>query len=205
MGESEKNKVSSFNGEQSLGEWLREKRLAQQKSVADMAAHLHLKPERIEAIENDTLAPNMTAYLKGYVRSYAKILAIDPEEVNQRLSQLTIKMPEFRSPVKVKPTALGYWEILQNVSRSWILLSILFVLVIWVLMRSWSTGHAVDEGNQHIAQMMAVNPVEVSEKTAENKPARDQSKSTESPVRNAEKKQDVNAKSSAKDETIISI
>lgn len=58
-------------------------------SVADVAARLRLHPKQVAAIENETLPALPAAFLRGFVRNYAKELRLDPEpllaELNQRL------------------------------------------------------------------------------------------------------------------------
>jgi cytoskeleton protein RodZ len=62
-----------------VGAELRKARESMGLSVADVAGHIKFAPHQIEALEEGDLAhlPE-TAYLRGFIRSYAKLLRLDP-------------------------------------------------------------------------------------------------------------------------------
>jgi cytoskeleton protein RodZ len=64
----------------SLGRLLREAREAHGLSIADVAAKIKLAERQIEALEADdyTRLPEL-AFVRGFVRSYAKVLGLDSE------------------------------------------------------------------------------------------------------------------------------
>ena len=87
-----------------LGATLREKRIAMGLSVADVAAQIRLAPRQIEALEADDLAhlPELP-FVRGFVRSYAKLLQLDdqpllatlpdPHAVSERIEPESVEVP----------------------------------------------------------------------------------------------------------------
>ena len=66
-------------------------------SVTDVAATLRLHPNQVRAIEQEDLArlPAL-AYVRGFIRSYARVLNVDPEPL---LSDLNAKLAPVRESV----------------------------------------------------------------------------------------------------------
>lgn len=93
----------------SLGRTLREARERLGLSVADVAHQTKLAPRQIEALEADDYRglPEM-AFVRGFVRSYAKLLQLDPEsllallpqppEATAQLVPVSVEVP-FPSPL----------------------------------------------------------------------------------------------------------
>lgn len=87
-----------------LGATLREKRIAMGLSVADVAAQIRLAPRQIEALEADDLAhlPELP-FVRGFVRSYAKLLQLDDQPllatlpdshaVSERIEPESVEVP----------------------------------------------------------------------------------------------------------------
>ena len=87
-----------------LGATLREKRIAMGLSVADVAAQIRLAPRQIEALEADDMAhlPELP-FVRGFVRSYAKLLHLDeqpllatlpdPHAVSERIEPESVGVP----------------------------------------------------------------------------------------------------------------
>lgn len=68
-----------------LGDQLRGERASKGKSLLDVQRELRLRAELIDAIENaDASAFNSPAFASGYIRSYARYLELDPDDVYQR-------------------------------------------------------------------------------------------------------------------------
>jgi cytoskeleton protein RodZ len=65
-----------------VGNQLREKREAQNLSVEFVATQLRLSKEYIQDIESSNFTKLPHTYLKGYVRAYAKLLAVPESEIN---------------------------------------------------------------------------------------------------------------------------
>ena len=77
-------------------------RLAMQRqmaglSVTDIAAQLRLHPNQVRAIEQEDLARlPAPAYVRGFIRSYARMLKIDPAPL---LTDLNLKLEPVREPI----------------------------------------------------------------------------------------------------------
>lgn len=80
----------------SLGSMLREAREQLGLSVADVAAQTKFAPRQIEALEADDFQKlPETAFLRGFVRSYAKILNVDAQILLAALPQAKVPTPEL--------------------------------------------------------------------------------------------------------------
>ena len=78
--------VDSAEKKQSIGQVLKEARLAQVMSVQDIARQLRLSEKQIAAIEEDDHSkfPNQI-FLRGFIRNYAKLVREDTKEFSQLL------------------------------------------------------------------------------------------------------------------------
>lgn len=76
--------------EVTLGDELRGERASIGKTLSDVERELHIKADVIQAIEEGDLAgfPNRSV-VAGYVRSYARYLGRDPQEVYRRFCEVT--------------------------------------------------------------------------------------------------------------------
>lgn len=85
-----------------LGKMLREARERLNLSVAEVAAQIKFAPRQIEALEADDLQhfPE-AAFLRGFVRSYAKILSLDAQTLLAALPQVKTALAES-VPVSVE-------------------------------------------------------------------------------------------------------
>ena len=85
-----------------LGKMLREARERVNLSVAEVAAQIKFAPRQIEALEADDLRhfPE-AAFLRGFVRSYAKILSLDAQTLLAALPQVKTALAES-VPVSVE-------------------------------------------------------------------------------------------------------
>ncbi len=81
--EDNKNEPKGFDDfELKLGDTLRGERATLGKSLVEVQNELKIKAAYISAIENcDTLAFDTPGFVAGYVRSYARYLNLDPDEV----------------------------------------------------------------------------------------------------------------------------
>lgn len=99
----------------SLGKTLREARERGGLSVADIANQLKFAPRQIEALEADDFKslPEMT-FVRGFVRSYAKILDMDAQPLLAALPQTNVP-PMSLAPVSVEvPFPSAYSPYRQN-------------------------------------------------------------------------------------------
>lgn len=80
----------------SLGNTLREAREKLGLSVADVAGQIKFAPRQIEALEADDFKhlPE-AAFLRGFVRSYAKILRLDAQTLIESLPQIKMAATEL--------------------------------------------------------------------------------------------------------------
>ena len=78
----------------SVGVTLAAAREEQQRSLESVAADLHLQPEVVRAIENgDEAKVPAPTFLRGYVRSYARLLGLDDASLTAQLPLLNEYRP----------------------------------------------------------------------------------------------------------------
>ena len=78
----------------SVGVTLAAAREEQQRSLESVAADLHLQPEVVRAIENgDEAKVPAPTFLRGYVRSYARLLGLDDTSLTAQLPLLNEYRP----------------------------------------------------------------------------------------------------------------
>jgi len=106
-------------------------------SVSDVAVQLHLSRNVIEALENDEYQKLASiSFARGYLRSYAKHLKLDPEDIINRFTKLNIVEPE-RAPIQkniVKEVKAG------DRSVKWI--SYFIALALGTLVIVWWHNHS---------------------------------------------------------------
>jgi cytoskeleton protein RodZ len=99
-----------------LGKMLRDARERLNLSVAEVASQIKFAPRQIEALEADDLQhfPE-AAFLRGFVRSYAKILSLDAQTLLAALPQVKTALAES-VPISVEvPFPGGHSPQKQNV------------------------------------------------------------------------------------------
>ena len=75
---------------ESVGELLRREREAQEKTVEDVAKVTRMSRQTIEAIEEDRFAAlPAPVYVKGHLRTYARFLGLDEEDMVRRYLRST--------------------------------------------------------------------------------------------------------------------
>lgn len=124
------------------GEQLKHLREQKNLSVQDIASRLNLEARIIEAIENNNFEMLSAAtYVRGYLRSYAKILGVDAETVISSYNQDAPDPPEIIPEVKhVTQTSSS-----DNPVKAFTYL-ISLVLVI-LLVAWWQSNFIVDNMN----------------------------------------------------------
>lgn len=82
--------VSNFdrtNSAKTIGQKLQEARIAEHKTIEEVAAQLRLADKFIVDLENDDFSKfSSPVYVKGYLRSYLKLLKLPEEEILKQLS-----------------------------------------------------------------------------------------------------------------------
>jgi cytoskeleton protein RodZ len=105
----------------------------------DVASRLHLKPHIITIIETESFENGPPAiFMRGYLRSYARLLNFPEAEINQALSQLALTAPEattFVPPKLSRPKQTHH-------HMHWI--TVLIVLVLLGLVGAWWNTHPRD-------------------------------------------------------------
>lgn len=88
----------------SVGTILREARIAQGLSVADVAASIKFAPRQVEALEADDFShlPEL-AFVRGFVRSYARLLHIDETPLLNELPLAHQKLSSFQEDLADVP------------------------------------------------------------------------------------------------------
>jgi cytoskeleton protein RodZ len=105
------------------GRVLAQKRQEMNWSVEDVAHSLHLAPRQIQALEADNYSalPGM-AITRGFIRSYAKLLQLDPAPLLQMMANATDGKAEdvsLRRPLPAKPFYVNSSLSMGKSSLSW--------------------------------------------------------------------------------------
>jgi len=118
--------------QKSVGETLAEERKQRSLSVQEVATQLRLDPRIIEALETENyeILPS-PAYIRGYLRSYAKILSMDADRIISQYNNKAPQPPEIIPDVK-HPTQVSSRD--KPVQAFTYLVSFILVLLLlaWV-------------------------------------------------------------------------
>jgi cytoskeleton protein RodZ len=105
-------------------------------SVGDMAARLRIHPRQIAAIEREDLAAlPAPAYVRGFVRNYAREVRIDPEPLVESLNRM-IAPPAVAQPLAASP--LVQVEERSRLSRAVVIVVAIGALLVFALV-GWLT------------------------------------------------------------------
>lgn len=118
-----------------VGTRLREARERMGMSIADVAGQIKFAPRQIEALESGNLEhlPEL-AFVRGFVRSYAKILKLDAQELLASLSSAQAVTGDL-TPISVNvPYPDANFAHRQNLI--WLGVALIAVLVVVFVMRS---------------------------------------------------------------------
>lgn len=130
----------SESAQLSIGQTLRAAREAHGMSLDDVAAHLRLMHRQIEAMESDDFASlGQSVFARGFVRNYARLLGLVPEDLLARMSGA----PAEAAPItQAEPPPPAAW-----LTSPWlflILLGTLIVVAVPVALYLWLNSE-VDE------------------------------------------------------------
>ena len=111
----------------SLGQWLKQTRIAQHLAPNDVANRLNVGTQIVRDIENDAFDQvGAPVFVRNYLSRYADLLRLPEQEVLQRYKELGIDQPP---PLKVSrpvtPTA-------QAGNLRWLTYPLMFAVVIWL-------------------------------------------------------------------------
>jgi cytoskeletal protein RodZ len=90
-----------------IGERLRTAREAKHLTIGDIARRTYIQPRFLQAIDEDNLEIIPGSHQKFFVREYAKVVGLDPEEV---LSQL----PEYVPPPPAAPVETRFDDVAES-------------------------------------------------------------------------------------------
>ena len=79
------------------GDLLRQVREQRKISLERAAEASRIRPQILAAIEADETGDIPTVYLRGYVRTYARFLGLDPAEIEERMDSIQGVEPEVRT------------------------------------------------------------------------------------------------------------
>jgi len=119
-----------------VGEQLRMAREVKGLSVTDVAAQIRLAPRQIEALEADDMAslPELP-FVRGFVRSYAKLLGLDAQPLLAVLPD-PYASSELHLPASVD-VAFDVKKLSMQQSRVW-LIALAIVVFLVVIFVSWN-------------------------------------------------------------------
>lgn len=124
-----------------VGDILREARLAVGLTVSNVASKLNLTAQAVEAIEaNQFERLPGTTFARGYIRSYAKVLGLDSNQLAQQFDQQVVS----NSPVSMVQSIDRVGEA-RRISRGMLQFSlfVVFLIIIGVAYYAWQTFNAV--------------------------------------------------------------
>jgi cytoskeleton protein RodZ len=122
----------------SLGERLREAREAKGISVENVANQLRISPATINTIEADAYDCRGAdaVFMRGYIRSYAKLVGLTDEEIGVELQHLSstakVKPTDKNTQIKIKQASLKDKHV-RFITYFIIALLVILVLVWWYL------------------------------------------------------------------------
>jgi len=181
----------------SVGVTLAAAREEQQRSLESVAADLHLQPEVVRAIENgDEAKLPASTFLRGYVRSYARLLGLDDTSLTAQLPQLSVYRP---APLKRVGMRRSGVSLPRGKRLVWIpALAALAVIIIYgvpAVERLWSQRSSEPVSGQLQLPLAGSEASEESSESAESVllPVPDELPVGEDPVRAAEPTETVQA------------
>jgi cytoskeleton protein RodZ len=120
----------------SVGAALREARMRQGLSVAEISNRIKFAPRQIEALEADDFAhlPEI-AFVRGFVRSYARSLQLDPANLLAALPPPPQSEPTANAPMTVVPYSSTYLTTKSNMIwlAAALVIAVLLVIFVWLL------------------------------------------------------------------------
>ncbi|MDO9636403.1 MAG: DUF4115 domain-containing protein, partial [Thiobacillus sp.] len=113
----------SEDAQLSIGQTLRAAREARGMSLDEVAAHLRLMHRQIEAMEADDFASlGQTVFARGFVRNYARLLGLAPEDLLARMGGA----PAEAAPItQAEPPLPAAW-----LTSPWLILMLLGTLIV---------------------------------------------------------------------------
>ncbi|MBM3845525.1 MAG: helix-turn-helix domain-containing protein [Verrucomicrobia bacterium] len=121
-------------------EQLRAAREAAKLSTREAAEAIKLKADQIEALEtgNYSVFP-APVYIRGSIRTYAKLLKLDPVSLMTQLDQELSESRELTDPPRLAPLAGGFldWVTLQLSKLDWRIAAAMATIVLGLII-AWT-------------------------------------------------------------------
>lgn len=145
-----------------LGKRLRATRESLRLSEKDAAARLHLNAKLIPIMENEDFDNGLPpTFMRGYLRSYARMLNIPEAEINATVAQLEANLPQ--APVAVAAPILKTQASHQNY-RYLRLMTYVVVAMLAALVSIWWASHPKDFMTP-VKKPVSANPIPASSVT----------------------------------------
>lgn len=120
------------------GRRLREARERQGLKTEDVAERLHLQQAQVEALEDDDYTRfSAPIFISGYLRSYARLLGLDPESMVRALVQQGLEQPPILSELTAKMPSVRRRRGLPPRARAAFVAggTVVFLVILWFLLR----------------------------------------------------------------------
>jgi cytoskeleton protein RodZ len=118
-----------------IGNRLRKERVRQKLSDKDIASHLHLSTSRVKDLEEGRVGDMATIYWRGYIRSYARMLGMDPANILANIEP--DQPPELREILPASRRAWKFDRFLKFATYALVTTVIVPPLVIIYLQSGW--------------------------------------------------------------------
>ena len=150
-----------------VGARLREARQQNGMSTADVAQRIKISPRQIEALESNHFDELGWAFSRGFVRSYARLLNLDPDTLIRALPHTANNDSKL---------SVHHEHITLEKPHSWFRLTFILMALLILLLAPWIAYHwlsATDGGilrhnNLHSSQSASVTPTDTPIVTSTN-------------------------------------
>ncbi|XID75414.1 helix-turn-helix domain-containing protein [Alkanindiges sp. WGS2144] len=122
------------------GEYLRQLRLTQQRELSEVARELNMPERQLNALEaDDYKSLPEPAFIKGYLRAYAKLLGTRADSLIQRFDEIYTSDTGLPSNHALENSPLKALGRLQSSRRGrfgwlkWLLLGLIVLAILWAL------------------------------------------------------------------------
>ena len=119
-----------------VAEQLRRAREGQKLDVYQVAEITKIKTDHIRALEaGDYENFSAQVYVRGFVRSYAKLLKLDPAQISRQLDSELVQIPKFRELPSLTGQPKGILDVLllQLSKLNWRIVAAVAVLALVIL------------------------------------------------------------------------
>lgn len=142
-------------------------------TIQDVSLRLHLSPRFIHLLENEDLLHSTLPpiYLRGYLRSYAKLLNIHSSEINAVLEKLA-PTPAILTATPAAPEALALSFPLQNnpyftrLATTFVALLLLTSITTWWFMHNNGSSSTIIAANQPLNNSGSNEAIQLADNTS---------------------------------------